>query len=445
MAQTSVGVGMSFLSGISVIPAGLQALYTACGALYADQPNPLQVAAVVKYWLGGPDPLDYISMYSHAGDPTQGIPAHWHYVSFGLSDLHGDGRVHDVSGPDSPSGFGFELTFRLRKEERDTAPPTWPAAVMQGLAKYVFQSDNLFCDGDHVSWHCPLDNSESRIQHMLMTSDPQLGTVATPFGDVQFMQLVGVCSEELKAAQHWNGKGFLQLMKGVNGAGGPWLITDMRRGESVFELDADVEEAVQMGISQEGSDLSGVSAKLSWSEEVLDQKVKELEAQENVPESNAGDSSPIGDRGNSRESPGVLNDVGGRPVEDYCLEDGMPAPTKKLKALHLQINLEAGLLLPLMLKGRLKHGRHFTYKSAMNSSALTFVVPSVQGSFVSEESPFAVQGQWCQALIQEDLVEDMIEDLDHLTKDDPETLELPRTYNFPHHHLAITLLPEENL
>lgn len=90
--------------------------------------------------MGGPDPLDYISMYSNVGDPSQGIPPHWHYVSFGLSDLHGDGRVHDFTGPGSPSGFGFELTFRLRKEEGDTAPPTWPAAVMQGLARYVIQS-----------------------------------------------------------------------------------------------------------------------------------------------------------------------------------------------------------------------------------------------------------------------------------------------------------------
>ena len=49
-----------------------------------------------KYWLGGPDPLDYISMYSNPGDPARQIPPHWHYVSFGLSDLHGDGRVHDL-------------------------------------------------------------------------------------------------------------------------------------------------------------------------------------------------------------------------------------------------------------------------------------------------------------------------------------------------------------
>ena len=49
----------------------------------------------LSYRLGGPDPLDYISMYGNPGDPAHNIPAHWHYVSFGLSDLHGDGRVHE--------------------------------------------------------------------------------------------------------------------------------------------------------------------------------------------------------------------------------------------------------------------------------------------------------------------------------------------------------------
>lgn len=198
-------------------PAGLDALYSACVKLYPTQPNPLQVTAVVKYWLGGPDPLDYISMYSHPGDAERNIPPHWHYISFGLSDLHGDGRVHEASSNDTPSGFGFELSFRLKRELQETAPPTWPATVMQSLSKYVFQSENNLCIGDHVSWHCPLDNSESRIQHMLMTEDAQLKIVETPFGQVQFVQIVGVCAEELQAAQHWNGPGVTDLLTKVNG------------------------------------------------------------------------------------------------------------------------------------------------------------------------------------------------------------------------------------
>lgn len=62
------------------------------------------------------------------------------FNSFGLSDLHGDGRVYKFMGPGLPSGFGFELTFRLKKSPEETAPPTWPANLLQSLAKYVFKS-----------------------------------------------------------------------------------------------------------------------------------------------------------------------------------------------------------------------------------------------------------------------------------------------------------------
>lgn len=30
--------------------------------------------------LGGPDPLDYISMYNNPGDRMLGVPPHWHYI-----------------------------------------------------------------------------------------------------------------------------------------------------------------------------------------------------------------------------------------------------------------------------------------------------------------------------------------------------------------------------
>lgn len=52
-----------------------------------------------------------------------------------------------------------------------------------------FISENTFCSGDHVSWHSPLDNSESRIQHMLLTEDPQMQPIQTPFGTVAFLQV----------------------------------------------------------------------------------------------------------------------------------------------------------------------------------------------------------------------------------------------------------------
>lgn len=93
------------------------------------------------------------------------------------------------SVPGEPSGFGFELTFRLRREKAEKSPPTWPAELMQVLARYVFQSENVLCEGDHISWHSPLDRGESHIQHMLLSSDPQLPRLSTPLGYVDFVQV----------------------------------------------------------------------------------------------------------------------------------------------------------------------------------------------------------------------------------------------------------------
>lgn len=58
--------------------------------------------------------------------------------------------------------------------------------------------ENMLCAGDHVSWHSALDGSESRLQHMLMAPDPQLGQLRSPTGMVTFVQasLFAVCQFE---------------------------------------------------------------------------------------------------------------------------------------------------------------------------------------------------------------------------------------------------------
>ena len=116
--------------------------------------------------------------------------------SLGLSDLHGDGRVHPRSDTNRTSGFGFELTFRLVRQRGEKSPPTWPANVMQQLAKYVFTSGNILMPGDHVSWHAPLDAFAAggafgnvrpgKINQILMGKDAQLPACATtPHGEVR--------------------------------------------------------------------------------------------------------------------------------------------------------------------------------------------------------------------------------------------------------------------
>ncbi|KAG2463373.1 SUFU protein, partial [Polypterus senegalus] len=364
--RPSAGAGAPGLA--TIFPPGLQAIYGECRRLYPEQPNPLQVTAIVKYWLGGPDPLDYISMYRNLGDASLNIQEHWHYISFGLSDLYGDNRVHEYTGQDSPSGFGFELTFRLKREAGETAPPTWPAELMQGLARYVFQSENTFCSGDHVSWHIPLDNSESRIQHMLLTEDPQLQQVQTPFGIVNFLQ----------------------------------------------------QDRVDKGIETEGSNLSGVSAKCAWTD--LSRPPEDEEDSRSIcigaqPRRLSNkDTEQIREalrRGLEINNKPVLPPISGqrqnhdRPQSRKgSLESESSAAiiphelvrTRQIENVHLKFNQESGTLIPLCLRGRLLHGRHFTFKSITGDTAITFVSMGVEGSFATEEHPYAAHGPWLQVL-----------------------------------------------
>jgi len=49
-----------------------------------------------------------------------------------------------------------------------------------------------------------------------------------------------------------------------------------------------------------------------------------------------------------------------------------------------------------LVRGRLKHGRHFTFKSAQNDVAVTLVPCSVAGAIVTEHAPYAAHGPWLQ-------------------------------------------------
>ncbi|XP_003382357.1 PREDICTED: suppressor of fused homolog [Amphimedon queenslandica] len=406
-------------------PIGLEGLYDACKEVYPDQPNPLQIASVVKFWLGGPDPLDFINIYINPGDKKKGIPPHWHYVTCGLSDLYGDSRVHEVAGPDQASGFGFELTFRLDCDtSMPSSPSTWPAELLQALSRYVFQSDNVLCVGDHISWHTSLDNSDSRIQHMLLASDPQLKPFSSSLGSVSFIQIVGITSEELQAAQQWSVPGVLDLMRQKPLSGGEWLITNMRRGESLFEMDSDNYALLQKGITEEGSCLSGVSAVCSW-------------------EDGAGRKAGgaiVTDLPGMGPSISVVGSVAPHGAEGGTTMELLR--TQCLNYVELSFNFEAAKLLFLALNGRVKHGRHFTFKSVTGDVAITLVSSGIEGAFADEEHPLASQGTWLHVFISKSDIDMMLKDIRILN--DP-SLKLPCTFKWASKKLSISVHGNDQL
>ncbi|KAL1460959.1 hypothetical protein WDU94_012893 [Cyamophila willieti] len=368
-------------------------------------------------------------MYANPGNLDLHVPPHWHYVSFGLSDLHGDGRVHQMN--DNRCGFGFEMTFRLKREEEETAPPTWPAKLLQTLARYVFQSGNTLCAGDYASWHYALDNSESMIRHMLMVEDPQLSATQTPFGVVNFVQIVGVCAEEVKAAQQWSVPGVLNILKRLRGVGGEWLVTDMRRSKIMQELDPQCQSEIEHGIHMEGSNLSGVSTRYMKTGPIVFNDSGEILCRLNGDDTTSmynqqSKNPPSFDQRNVLQQQGSSLDIPPLQQNNLSIFD----------SLHLCLDAEAGSLLSLALRGRVLHGRHFTFNAILDDQVVTLVAPSVAGIFVEPNTPYVRHGPWTQIFIPSEFATEMAATLDVLTS--PELI-LPKTFHWDKRKLAITI------
>lgn len=130
------------------------------------------------------------------GSGVQGISAypakdHWHYVTYGLSDLW----AKESDDPET-SGFGYEFTMRLPRSGTEEAPPTWPFALLEKLAQAVRRGAE-FEIGHRAEVGGPIDGAGSRCTAIAFVADPELGSIATPNGRLTFLQIVGVTSDDM--------------------------------------------------------------------------------------------------------------------------------------------------------------------------------------------------------------------------------------------------------
>jgi suppressor of fused len=217
---------------------GWEAIDAALRPLYGTQ-KPLHYGTLISHRLGGPDPLDGVSIYKNPF-----LSRHWHYITYGFSELY-DKESEDPE----VSGWGFELTFRLAPLPRERKPPFWPVSFLQNLARYVFSTGNVFALGHHIDLNGPiaLEHEETSIRAALFARDPQLEPIQTPNGRLEFLQVVGITPDELEATQEWNAEGLLEMLS----QGNSLLITDLTR-PSVRTIPAKA-ELIRQGTEQEGS------------------------------------------------------------------------------------------------------------------------------------------------------------------------------------------------
>jgi photosystem II stability/assembly factor-like uncharacterized protein/tetratricopeptide (TPR) repeat protein len=216
---------------------GWAAIDAALRPIYGDV-EPLHYGAVVPYALGGNDPIYGISAYQRN---TPG--PHWHFVTYGFTDL-----FDKESGEPDVSGYGFELTLRLAREPDAEEPPGWALNFLQNLGRYVFGTGNRFALGHKMGLNGPIAlEHDTAITAICFAEDPELGELASEYGQARFLQIVGITDDEYRLAQEWSTTGLLEILAQRV----PYLLTDLGRPSVLADpaLAAEIERRVE----QEGS------------------------------------------------------------------------------------------------------------------------------------------------------------------------------------------------
>lgn len=165
----------------------------------------------------GSPALESISVYRSQSDSL-----HWHYVTFGFSEL-----FEKESEDAELSGLGFELTFRLTVADNENSPPRWPCDLLNNLARTIFENGTHLQPGNHFEFRDPLNTDAiTRITAVLIARDVELGTIETKFGRVEFLQVVGITADEVNILKRWRGDKFIDLAKTKLGN---LLLTDLKR------------------------------------------------------------------------------------------------------------------------------------------------------------------------------------------------------------------------
>jgi suppressor of fused len=216
---------------------GWDAIDRALSPLYGEI-KPRHYGTLISIRLGGPDPLDGISVYER-NEPSP----YWHFVSYGLTDLYGTEKKE----PDT-NGFGFELTLRLRRPAGEAEPPGWALGFLQNLARYVVQTGNAFDVGHYMDSRGPIAlETDTKLKAVLFAKDVELGGIEAEHGKAQFLQVVGITLDELAAVQAWDAKRFTELLASRL----PQLCTDLGRDSILSE--STVAEKIRAATEREGS------------------------------------------------------------------------------------------------------------------------------------------------------------------------------------------------
>lgn len=165
---------------------------------------------------------EYLDGYSAYKSPK----GYSHVVTFGMSELY----ASETQFGKEFSKWGYEMTIKLKDEEPQDC--VWAMNMLGNLARYTFESERWFEPGEYVGsadnpQSINLGKPESRITSLLVTNDTELRGRQTIYGELEFLQLVGITTNELNAVM--NDNSLVPVLLDRLKADYPDLETDMNR------------------------------------------------------------------------------------------------------------------------------------------------------------------------------------------------------------------------
>lgn len=170
--------------------SGWDAITAELERVYVGQTNPKHYGTLIKWRLGGDDPLDGISIYD-AGD-------HWHFVTFGMTELY-----DKESENKEFSGYGYEMTLKLIKGcyANEEGEIKCICGILQTLARLTFTQNEIFGPYEYIytGQTTGIDaDQKSKLTGFICAPDSTLNTIDTPHGKVEFLEFIGMTDAELK-------------------------------------------------------------------------------------------------------------------------------------------------------------------------------------------------------------------------------------------------------
>ena len=175
---------------VDILALGWEAITKEFERIYPNQTNPKHYGTLIKWALGGKDPLDGISIYD-GGD-------YWHFVTYGMTELYEkEGDNNEISG------FGYEMTFKLKKDNYldEEGELKCICGILQAIARITFNNSELFQPYEflYTGQITGIDAyQKSNITGFICVPDTSVNTIKTPNGKVEFLEFIGMTDAELK-------------------------------------------------------------------------------------------------------------------------------------------------------------------------------------------------------------------------------------------------------